>query len=64
MEHGNEGDEHNVTSTFLPFTTLQYDDWVALYAPADADPSKVAPVKFKYAFTCPQHMKEGRGTFR
>ena len=45
---------------------MQYDDWVALYVPADANVSLTAPAKFKYAVEAPgnSHMLSGSGALR
>ena len=43
----------------------QYDDWIALYPSAALlNITTIAPVKFKYAFTSPTHILEGKGRFR
>ena len=40
------------------------DDMLALYAPADADASLSAPVKYIWAIQSPSHMASGNGSYR
>ncbi|GMH34491.1 hypothetical protein BSKO_02325 [Bryopsis sp. KO-2023] len=40
------------------------DDWMAVYAPADVDPTAVAPVKFFLAKTMQGYLETGRGVSR
>ncbi|GAQ85317.1 purple acid phosphatases superfamily protein [Klebsormidium nitens] len=39
-------------------------DWIAVYVPADADPTLTAPIKFKMAVTDPGHLASGSGSVR
>ena len=40
------------------------DDFVALYAPADADLHKTAPVKYQWAARAEGHLESGQGTLK
>lgn len=40
------------------------DDFVALYAPWDAEPNATAPVKMRPATEAPEYMNSGVGTLR
>ena len=42
----------------------QDDDYVALYAPADANVYKTSPVKYQWAVKAPSHRAEGAGSIR
>lgn len=41
-----------------------YEDWVALVVPADADLSRTAPAKWKFAAMSPTHLTDGAGNLR
>ncbi|KAF5834534.1 Metallo-dependent phosphatase-like protein [Dunaliella salina] len=42
----------------------KYDDWIALYVPAHADLTSIAPAKFQYAFYSRTHIRHGSGMLR
>ena len=42
----------------------QDDDYIALYAPADADVYKTSPVKYQWAARASSHRAEGAGSIR
>lgn len=42
----------------------RFDDWIALYVPAHADPSQTSPAKYKLCALDADHIFHGRGKMR
>jgi hypothetical protein len=42
----------------------KFDDWIAVYVPADADPSQTAPAKYQLCALDADHIYHGRGRTR
>jgi hypothetical protein len=59
-----EGKQAWVDVSFSGVRDPSFDDWIGVFAPADADVMDSTPVKYKLASDSPEYFKNGDGSIR